>query len=791
MLIRVVSIVILLCVSTACSSNAPLPETAPVINQAELLQAGLDFEPTVDGFSFANFSGGQGDAQVRAEDLVDMFGRDGLCMATDTDECVPYPGVSIFLERLNTVLASGLCYGMSSVAMNYFGGGIALADLGIRGSNLIEIPKDKAIQRLIAKHHVMQFSNEYRDSLDQFLTMAPVDIAEELWRLFSDIDNSSIPYALALYTVDGGHSVTPTRIQKFTDSYRVFVYDSNWPQETRWVDINRGSNGWSYQATSKNNQSTENLWTGVGPGSMTLIPQALPGEQFTCFFCQNTGAGDFRKSSGSVLMLDTADIGNTAITIHLDNGNEMYWSTRHRSGMSEIKVYRLPSQSASDDSSGGAVMVFIPSLVGSFEIALSQITNTRDSQAFSAILTGPDVPTTEIRGSTKGDQPTTVLDVSSAAETGNSVVTVEGSLVDLVRGAHYRSSAYVGLRDDEMYKIETSERNIENIQVVEIDTGESIISLGAIMRVIDTPLRRSNSEEGISFSRSITEENESSVSIVSSDQNRITSKEALKYEVAFSDGTSALFGRDENQSMMGVFSDGSVSIRDDSGSGTHITNDGWIINELHRGELKVLRQNEEGEFTLPSTEDVSNLDVATGEIHEILRGIINSASIRPSDDLSESGKSGSRDDLFVNLEELNERIETLAGRHNSVENVKDATTERGPEDVNLSGMLEKILETVTDSTERVMGITRFDGAYVDPDLFRAPSRGSDQSSPRAISTPFPTPTPTVAPSRKRPISTPVPTATSTPFPTPTPTVTPSRSQPTSTPTPEVSRDSRR
>jgi len=428
-------------------------------------------------------------------------------------------------------------------------------------------------------------------------------------------------------------------------------------------------------------------------------------------------------------------------------------------------------------------MVFIPSVAGGFEIELSQIEKTNDFQSFSAVLTGPQVPTTEIRGNARGTQPRTILGVSAGATRGDSIVEVDGSLVELVRGAHYRSSATVELRDEEKYKIETSARSIRNIEVVEVVTGEPIVSLETIMSTVDTPIRHSKTEEGISFSRQIDETTAGSVTIDSSDQNHIRSTTALGYEVAFADGTSALFGIDANRSMVGVFSDGSVSIRDDSGSGIHVTNDGWIIDEPRRGELKVFRKNTEGDFESPSIEDVSKSKVETQEIREILERIINRASIRPSDDQSETESSDRRDGSSVNLEASRDRIESVTKRYESVDNVKEAIDERRLRGTGLSAALAEVLETVTGRIDRVTGTARSDGTNSQSDaLASSPSR-SEENTPTLTSTPVPTATstPTLAPSRSRPAPTPT-LAPSRSRPTPTPTLAPSRSRPTPTST---------
>ena len=122
--------------------------------------------------------------------------------------------------------------------------------------------------------------------------------------------------------------------------------------------------------------------------------------------------------------------------------------------------------------------------------------------------------------------------------------------------------------------------------------------------------------------------------------------------MVFTDGTSPLFGRDANRPMVGIFSDGSVSISDDSGSGIHVTNDGRVIDEPRRGELKVFKHNAEGKFESPSMNDVPNLEIENVEVRGIIEVIINRSPIRPSDDHAGSEKPDSREDYLDSLEAL-------------------------------------------------------------------------------------------------------------------------------------------
>ena len=45
----------------------------------------VQFDPSIDGLSFANFSGGTGPSRIQIDDLTDMFGVEG-------DVCIGHSG---------------------------------------------------------------------------------------------------------------------------------------------------------------------------------------------------------------------------------------------------------------------------------------------------------------------------------------------------------------------------------------------------------------------------------------------------------------------------------------------------------------------------------------------------------------------------------------------------------------------------------------------------------------------------------------------------------------------------
>ena len=584
------------------------------------------FNPLEDGFGFTNFSGGSGPSSILVNDLVDLFGSDGLCIPGKPEECEPYPGVQLFLEQLNGVLANGLCYGISASVTNHFSGNVVLDGIGSETKSVVDLSRSDALDHFIARLHMMQFSEEYREVLDTYLEARPTDIAQELKGLFENVKTGlNPPYTLGLYSDMGGHAVTPIGIEETEDGYRVHVYDSNWPKETRWVDI--VGNSWEYQGSAvlitEDNDSKDGLWKGEGSGSMALLPHDLPDDRFNCFFCQKTNLG-LSNSTGSVIMVNAEDIKNTAFEIASDDGQTMTWTTKGRSsGLDQVKTYILPSANEPSGTGSDILMVFIPAEVDSYEVNLSPINNSGkdvdQDDSFELVLVGPGIPTTVTKGHILDeDISTSIIKFSKDPSTKTVILAVDSKKVGTIESATIQSTTFVELSDDERYEAIVIEDALSDVIVVQRETEEVVFSLKAILHDVETPLKTTDTGDGLRFSKLL----DGSVTVESPDNDVISKAVGAGYEVSFSDGTTASFEISETQAMIGTFSDGSISMRFAEGNGVHSTADGWVIDEPTRGEYQIFRENGDGILEKPSLDDLSDNSIISIETKDIMRGLI-------------------------------------------------------------------------------------------------------------------------------------------------------------------------
>lgn len=87
---------------------------------------------------------------------------------------------------------------------------------------MADLSRSDDLDHSIAKLHMMQFSEEYRDVLDTYMAARTEEIARELLYSFENLDYKlTPPYTLAFYSEDGGHAVTPIRAEVIGSGYRI------------------------------------------------------------------------------------------------------------------------------------------------------------------------------------------------------------------------------------------------------------------------------------------------------------------------------------------------------------------------------------------------------------------------------------------------------------------------------------------------------------------------------------------------------------------------------------------
>ena len=241
-------------------------------------------------------------------------------------------------------------------------------------------------------------------------------------------------------------------------------------------------------------------------------------------------------------------------------------------------------------------------------IFLKNIIFSESENKFGLLFAGQGLPTTitegnlslEVEDDTSSEN---ILTVSRDDDGKKIDLVVDSKAVETIKSASRKSIVFVQPKAEERFESEISEGLITDIRIVEKETSKTIHSLKSVLQAIDTPLRNTESGDGLEFSKYA----DGSIKLQSSDNDVINKSILSEYDVKFADGTSALFKHDDTGNMVGTFSDGATSIRFESGSAVHATEDGWIINESIDGKLQVLRELPNGVIRTPEKQDIKEM----------------------------------------------------------------------------------------------------------------------------------------------------------------------------------------
>jgi hypothetical protein len=285
-------------------SNGAPSEPTPALGVGSVSSG---FDPAVDAFSFANYGDDTGAVDLTVIEMQRMFG-DGVC-ANQVDGCTLAPPARQWMEQMNKYMAGGHCEGMAVLSSLFYFGGSDPSDFGADSVRDLEFAGNEALQREIAYWWVTQgtfpgASQSVRDS--------PSEVLDTLIESFSEGQQATESWSIGIWKRDGtgGHAVTPYAVEdNGDDTYKLFVYDNNYPSQGRVLTIDRGADTWQYEASTNPNVETDLYEGDADTDSLSIHPTSPRlGSQDAAF----TSEGEI---SGYATVLQA---GNDGIEIWLD-----------------------------------------------------------------------------------------------------------------------------------------------------------------------------------------------------------------------------------------------------------------------------------------------------------------------------------------------------------------------------------------------------------------------------------------------------------------------------------------
>ncbi len=216
------------------------------------LLSDLGFRPEPDGYSFPNYTNADGALNLDTKRMRNLMGP-GVCSETLSsctaddeaegycmDSCVLTPQARAWMDKTNTAMGGGHCYGMAVSSELVFEGNIGIDAYDTSASATFEAERTDGVERFVA----VWWATQKLIDTSQTYSSSANDVVSYLMDHF----DAGEAMTLAVWgDVSGGHAVTPFAIAELEDgTQRIYVYDNNHPGEARYVEVDPEANTYSY-----------------------------------------------------------------------------------------------------------------------------------------------------------------------------------------------------------------------------------------------------------------------------------------------------------------------------------------------------------------------------------------------------------------------------------------------------------------------------------------------------------------------------------------------------------------
>lgn len=241
------------------------------------------FRPTVDGFSFENYTNGPEVENLRPAEMHALFG-DAICASGTGPSCrLSSPAVT-WMGQINAMMDGGHCEGFAVMSQLFSAGAASPTTFGADITYALDPEVDLEIRPAIARWFATQASEPANSA--RRMDMTPVQVVDELTATLGQSRTLDNTYTMAIFQpgYEGGHAVTPYAIEDRGNGIAwILIYDNNYPGVPRAIEVDTAKNTWSYLAGTNPEEESElyvgdasTLTMGLNPISARLASQECP-----------------------------------------------------------------------------------------------------------------------------------------------------------------------------------------------------------------------------------------------------------------------------------------------------------------------------------------------------------------------------------------------------------------------------------------------------------------------------------------------------------------------------------
>lgn len=278
--------------SPSASASSPTPQ-ASVTPEApgKPENADLGFRSNPNGFKFENGSSKPYDPKVPGTDYLTikgmqkMFGDEHVCTGhTSGANCVPTPEAKKWHDKINSGMNNGQCEGLAVLALSVFKGIDQPSLLEAGKSTTFDLDYGSAVRETVGLYYAYQFTDQV---VRGTVKGTPTEVLSKLTTYLKN--NQKDPVTLGFYGETGGHATTPYAIEdKGNGIFHIKMYDNNWPNQERYIEVDTKANAWIYNFAALNPTEAANAWKGdASTFSLEFTPLSTRLQKAVCPYCNS------------------------------------------------------------------------------------------------------------------------------------------------------------------------------------------------------------------------------------------------------------------------------------------------------------------------------------------------------------------------------------------------------------------------------------------------------------------------------------------------------------------------
>ena len=266
--------------------------------------AKLNFDPKVNGFGFENFGNEHRYWQddLTADDMIRLFGAQAVCKTGNTPQnCVMKAAAREWVNKQLEGMDDGHCEGMAATSLRFlqskgFKGKVRPADFQAGANMPFSLKLNQPVENYIAYYFVTQLFEEIYEPTGG-LGKSPLAVVKTL---IDSMKSGSETYTLGIYAMSNGelgagHAITPIAVEDAGNTYKIHVYDNNYPGETRYITVQKGGKQtWEYITSTNPDEPSINYVGDIKTESLQLTASSGRDRngKFRAPFDESANSGD-------------------------------------------------------------------------------------------------------------------------------------------------------------------------------------------------------------------------------------------------------------------------------------------------------------------------------------------------------------------------------------------------------------------------------------------------------------------------------------------------------------------